>query len=95
MKVEELLKMVDDAIGKVSLKIVDSTNRIFETPYTSWEFSKKSLKLQDELDRLKKMKEFLEGRDPEEDAEMLFSKEELEEILRYLTYMRNLDTYEP
>lgn len=95
MKVEELLKMVDEAIAKVSLKIVDSTNRIFETPYTSWEFSKKSLELQDELDRLKKMKEFLKSRDPEENVGMLFSKEELEEILKYLAYMRQLNSYEP
>ncbi|WP_048152501.1 hypothetical protein [Palaeococcus ferrophilus] len=95
MKVKELLEMVDEAIMKVNLKIVESTARIFESPYTSWEFNRRSVDLEEELERLKKLKAFLEKRDPEENAEALFRDREFEELLKYLKYMRTLDRYEP
>lgn len=95
MKVGELLEMVDEALMKVNLKIVESTARIFESPYTSWEFNRRSVDLREELEHLKKLKEFLERHDPEENAERLFRGEEFEELLKYLDYMRTLDRYEP
>ncbi|AIF69402.1 hypothetical protein PAP_04955 [Palaeococcus pacificus DY20341] len=95
MKVNELLKMVDEAVLKTNIHLLDVQKRIFESPHTSWEFNQRSLELQDELDKLKRIREFLEKYDPDEDAEKVFSEEELKELLEYLAYMREIDSYEP
>ncbi|MCO6040512.1 hypothetical protein [Thermococcus alcaliphilus] len=94
MKIKELLELVDEAIANVKIAIVSNKQRIFESPHTSWEFTKRSLELEDELDRLNKIKDYLSSFEPDEDAEKKFSKEELEELLEYLTLLREMRTHE-
>jgi len=94
MKIKELLELVEGAIANVKVAIVVSKQRIFESPHTSWEFTQRSLELQDELDRLNRIKSYLLKFDPEEDAEKRFSKEELKELLEYLSTIREMKEHE-
>ncbi|ALV63602.1 hypothetical protein ADU37_CDS19030 [Thermococcus sp. 2319x1] len=94
MKIKELLELVDEVIANVKIAIVSNKQRIFESPHTSWEFTKRSLELEDELDRLNKIKDYLSSFEPEEDAEKKFSKEELKELLEYLRLLREMRTHE-
>jgi len=94
MKIKELLELVDEAIANVKIAIVSSKQRIFESPHTSWEFTKRSLELEDELDRLNKIREYLSSLDPEEYAEKSFSKEELKELLEYLRLLKEMRAHE-
>ena len=94
MKIKELLELVDEAIANVKIAIVSSKQRIFESPHTSWEFTKRSLELEDELTRINKIRDYLSSLDSEEDAEKRFSKEELEELLEYLTLLREMRSHE-
>lgn len=94
MKIKELLELVDGAIANVKIAIVSNKQRIFESPHTSWEFTKRSLELEDELNRLNKIRDYLSSLDPMEDAEKRFSKEELKELLEYLTLLRGMRTHE-
>jgi len=94
MKIKELLEVVDEAIANVKIAIVSSKQRIFESPHTSWEFTKRSLELEDELNRLNKIRDYLSSLDPMEDAEKSFSKEELKELLEYLTLLRGMRAHE-
>lgn len=94
MKIEELIKLVDDAIANVKIAIVSSKQRIFESPHTSWEFTKRSLELEDELEKLNKIREYLSTFSVDEDVEKKFSKEELKELLEYLRVMREMKIHE-
>ncbi len=94
MKIKELLELVDEAIANVKIAIVSNKQRIFESPHTSWEFTKRSLELEDELNRLNKIRDYLSSLDPMEDAEKSFSKEELKELLEYLTLLRGMRAHE-
>ena len=95
MKVGELLELVEKGIGKLTIKLVDVQNRVFESPHTAWEFNQRSLELQDDLDKLKKTKAFLEKYDKDEIVEKIFTKEELEKLLAFLRYAAEADIYEP
>ena len=55
MKVSELLKMVDEAMLKTNIRLLDVQRRVFESPHTSWEFNQRSLEIQKELDKLKRI----------------------------------------
>ncbi len=94
MRIEELIRMVDEAIANIKIAIVSSQQRVFESPYTSWEFAQRSLDLEDELDRLKKIREYLLKLDPDGTAEKIFSEEELRELLRYLKTMKEVRAHE-
>ncbi|WP_461865191.1 hypothetical protein [Thermococcus sp.] len=94
MLIRELIDIVDDAIANVKVAIVSSQQRVFESPHTSWEFTQRSLELENELDRLKKIKEYLLKFEPEEIAEKIFSEEELRELLRYLESMKEMRAHE-
>jgi len=94
MRIRELLELVDEAIANVKVAIVVNKQRIFESPHTSWEFTQRSLELQNELDKLNKIKDYLIKLDPNEEAEKRFSKEEFEELLKYLTMLREMKEHE-
>ena len=94
MLIKELIEMVDEAMANVKIAIVSSQQRVFESPYTSWEFAQRSLELEDELDRLKKIREYLVKFEPEETAEKIFSEEEFRELLRYLKTMKEMRAHE-
>ncbi|NJE08188.1 hypothetical protein E3E31_06580 [Thermococcus sp. M39] len=94
MKVKELLELVEEAIANVKVAVVVSNQRIFESPHTSWEFTQRSLELQDELDKLNRIKDYLLKFDPEEDVKKMFSKEEFEELLKYLATIREMKEHE-
>ncbi|HII60706.1 hypothetical protein [Pyrococcus horikoshii] len=70
MKVKELLKLINEAEVNVRIAIVTFSMRANESPYTSFEFIQESLKLQDVLNDLTKIKAELKGMDPEADIEV-------------------------
>jgi len=86
--------LVEEAIADVKIAIGSGKQRIFESAYTSWEFTKRSLELEDELNRLNKIREYLSSLEPEEDAGKRFSKEELKELLEYLTLLKEMRAHE-
>ncbi|WP_457754031.1 hypothetical protein [Thermococcus sp.] len=94
MRVKELLGLLEEAIANVKVAIVVSKQRIFESPHTSWEFTQRSLELEDELDRLNKIKDYLLKFDPDKNVEEIFSEEELNELLEYLTALREMKEHE-
>ncbi|ADT84623.1 hypothetical protein [Thermococcus barophilus] len=94
MRVKDLLELLEEAIANVKVAIVVSKQRIFESPHTSWEFTQRSLELEDELDRLNKIKDYLLKFDPDENVEKIFSEEELNELLEYLTALREMKEHE-
>ncbi|WP_324734844.1 hypothetical protein VFC49_06390 [Thermococcus sp. SY098] len=94
MRVKELLELLEEAIANVKVAIVVSKQRIFESPHTSWEFTQRSLELEDELDRLNKIKDYLLKFDPDKNVEKIFSEEELNELLEYLTALREMKEHE-
>jgi len=94
MKIKELLELVDEAIANVKIAIVSNKQRIFESPHTSWEFTKRSLKLEDELERLNKIRKYLQQFGEEEHVEGKFSEEELKELLEYLRVMQEMRSHE-
>ena len=94
MRIKELLELVEEAIANVKVAIIVSKQRIFESPHTSWEFTQRSLELQDELDRLNRIKDYLLKFDPDENVERIFSKEELDELLEYLTAIKEMKEHE-
>jgi len=94
MKIKELVDIVDEAIANVKIAIVSSQQRVFESPYTSWEFTQRSLELEDELDKLKKIRNYIIQFDPEADAGKIFKEEELKELLVYLRIMTEMRAHE-
>ncbi|MFA4668535.1 hypothetical protein QDY65_08465 [Pyrococcus kukulkanii] len=86
MKVREVLELLDQAEANVKMAIVAYQTRIFESPYTSWEFTQKSLELQDILDELKTLRKKLESMDPEEEFKG-------EEVIKALVKLKNLRSH--
>ncbi|AMM54436.1 hypothetical protein [Pyrococcus kukulkanii] len=86
MKVREVLELLDQAEANVKMAIVAYQARIFESPYTSWEFTQKSLELQDILDELKTLRKKLESMDPEEEFKG-------EEVIKALVKLKNLRSH--
>ncbi|ASI98264.1 hypothetical protein A3L02_01110 [Thermococcus celer Vu 13 = JCM 8558] len=93
MKVGELIELVDETIANLKIAIIANSNRTFESPYTSYEFTQRALELQEDLDDLMKVREGLSRLDPEDEAEEHFSKEELERFLKLLELLRNTDAH--
>ncbi|MFA4646092.1 hypothetical protein P8X24_02285 [Pyrococcus kukulkanii] len=85
MKVKDVLELLDQAEANVRMAIVAYQARIFESPYTSWEFMQKSLELHDILDELKALRRKLEDMDPEGE----FGDEKVVKTLIKLTNLRS------
>jgi len=88
MKIGELLELLDEAIAELKIAIISNQQRVFESPYTSYEFAQRAIELQEDLDDLVKVREKLSSLDPEEEAEKYFSKDELEKFLKLLELLR-------
>ncbi|ASJ16221.1 hypothetical protein A3L04_03555 [Thermococcus chitonophagus] len=86
MKVREVLELLDQAEANVKMAIVAYQARIFESPYTSWEFTQKSLELQDILDELKTLRKKLESMNPEEEFKD-------EGVIKALVRLKNLRSH--
>ncbi|AIU69715.1 hypothetical protein TEU_04845 [Thermococcus eurythermalis] len=93
MKVRELLDILDETIAEVKIAIVSNQQRALESPYTSYEFTQRAIELQEDLDDLLKVREFLAGLDPEDDVENHFPREELEKFLKLLELLRKADAH--
>lgn len=93
MKIKELVEILDEAIASLKIAIVANQQRAMETPYTSLEFTQRTIELQEDLDDLLKAKEFLLSLDPETDAEEHFSREELERFLKLLELLRDSEAH--
>jgi len=88
MKIGELLELVDEAIAEVKIAIVSNQQRVFESPYTSYEFAQRAIELQEDLEDLIRVRERLSELDPGEEAEEYFSEEELGKFLELLELLR-------
>ncbi len=84
MKVEELMRMVDEAIGSLKVAIISNQQRSFESPYTSLEFTERAVALQQDLDTLEKLRERLSSLEPSEEVESYIPGDELRRILRFI-----------
>ena len=88
MKIGELLELLDEAIAELKIAIVSNQQRVFESPYTSYEFAQRAIELQEDLEDLIRVRERLSELDPGEEAEEYFSEEELERFLKLLELLR-------
>lgn len=87
MKVQELRDRVEEIIGKLRIKMVNTENRVLETPHTFWEFTQKNKDLQDVLESLEDIKDDLDSYSSNEEVKKIFSEEEFEELKQYLSYL--------
>jgi len=90
MKVGELLDLLDETIGHLRVALVANQQRVFESPYTSYEFTQRAIELQEDIDDLLKARKKLEGLSP---VEAHFSKEELDEFMEMLELLRRSETH--
>ena len=88
MKVGELLELVEEAIGDLKVAIVANQTRSFESPYTSLEFTQRAVELQEDLDELVKLRDYLLTLDPETNVEEVFEREDPEKLLEYFKLLR-------
>ena len=93
MKVGELLELLDEAITELKIAIISNQQRVFESPYTSYEFAQRTIELQEDLNDLIKAREKLSALDPEENAGDYFSEEELEKFLKLLELLKKSKSY--
>jgi hypothetical protein len=93
MKVRELLERLDDVITHLEIALVTNQQRVFESPYTSYEFTQRAIELQEDLDDLKRLREELSKLDPEEDVEAVYPKEEVEELLKMLELLKRANAH--
>ena len=93
MKIRELLEVLDETIGHLKIALVANQQRIFESPFTSYEFAQRAIEIQEDLRDLEKLKAELEELDPESDVEEHYSREEVEKLLKMLELLRESESH--
>ncbi|WP_297500202.1 hypothetical protein [Thermococcus sp.] len=84
MKVGKLVEELDKAIAHLEVALVVNQQRVFESPYTSYEFAQRALEIEEDLNDLKKLREELLEFDLESEIEEHYPKEEVERLLKLL-----------
>ncbi|AEH23882.1 hypothetical protein [Pyrococcus yayanosii] len=90
MKAGELLNLIDEALANVRTAIVAFQMRILESPHTAHEFLQKSLELQEEVERLEKLRKEFEALNPDKELR----GEDIDALVRYLEALRNFRGHE-
>ncbi|WP_297549748.1 hypothetical protein [Thermococcus sp.] len=93
MKVRELLELLDETIGYLRIALVTNQQRIFESPFTSYEFAQRAIEIQEDLEDLEKLRAELKKLNPESDVEEHYSKEEVERLLKMLELLRKSESH--
>ena len=93
MKVKELLELLDETIGHLRIALVVNQQRIFESPYTSYEFAQRAVEIQEDLKDLERLREEIGKLDPNGEVEEHYPREEVEKLLKMLKLLRESESY--
>ena len=93
MKVRELLELLDETIRYLKIALVTNQQRVFESPFTSYEFAQRAIEIQEDLKDLEKLRAELEMLNPESDVEEHYPKEEVEKLLKTLELLRRSESH--
>ena len=93
MKVGKLMGELDKAIAHLEVALVANQQRIFESPYTSYEFAQRALEIEEDLNDLKKLREELSKLDPESEIEEHYPEEDVERLLKLLELLERSNAH--
>jgi len=93
MRVRELLELLEETIAHLRIALVVNQQRIFESPYTSYEFAQRAIEIQEDLKDLERLRAELERLDPEGNVEEHYPREEVEKLLKMLELLRESESH--
>ncbi|WP_297506380.1 hypothetical protein [Thermococcus sp.] len=93
MKVGKLMGELDKAIAHLEVALVANQQRIFESPYTSYEFAQRALEIEEDLNDLKKLREELSKLDPESEIEEHYPEKDVERLLKLLELLERSNAH--